>query len=69
MVINLNETQQSAEHHYKLLINMQNKLRRSEAYLLSSAYRKVSASNAVFCATICADSLIGKIAVSKTAVL
>ena len=48
---------------------MQNKLRRSEAYLLSSAYRKVSASNAVFCAIICADSLIGKIAVSKTAVL
>ena len=30
---------------------MQNKLRRSEAYLLNSAYRKVSASNAVFCAS------------------
>lgn len=41
----------SAEHHYKLLINMQNKLRRSEARLLSGAYRKVSASNAVFCAS------------------
>lgn len=28
----------SAEHHDKLLINMQNKLRRSEARLLSGAY-------------------------------
>ena len=69
MVISLNETQQSAEHHYKLLINIQNELRRSEAYLLSSAYRKVSASNAVFCAIICADSLIGKTILSKSIVL
>ena len=44
---------------------MQNKLRRSEARLLSGAYRKVSASNAVFCAIICADSLIGKTIVKK----
>ena len=62
MVISLNETQQSAEHHYKLLINIQNELRRSEAYLLSSAYRKVSDSISAFCANTARMAMVASLA-------
>ena len=62
MVISLNETQQSAEHHYKLLINIQNELRRSGAYLLSSAYRKVSDSISAFCANTARMAMVASLA-------